>query len=112
MKLAVESSVIAYLCMFFLSIGLLLMRLIFTHNQALQLEEYAIMIIEHHNRYDADIASIIAQKAMQCKDCQYQILPMYAHGTLRYEVKVFYTVPILGWVNRHFHLYALTSAVT
>lgn len=112
MKMAVESSVIAYLCMFFLSIGILLMRLVFVHNQALQLEEYAVMMIEHHNRYDTDIAQIISQKAIRCSGCEYQITPMYAGGALRYEVKVYYGVPVLSWLNRQFMLYALTSSVS
>lgn len=113
MKMAFEASILAYLSMFFLSIGIVLMNIVFTHNRALQIEEYAIMMIEHHNRYDSDIAALIASKASSCQTCSLAVIPMYGNGELRYEVRVAYQVPLqpLGKMMNH-SLYALTTNVS
>lgn len=94
MKMAFEASIISYISMFFLSIGVVLLQLVFTHNQALQIEEYAIMMIEHHNRYDTDVAALIQAKTIACSSCLLDITPMYGNGNLRYEVRVSYSVAL------------------
>ena len=63
MKVWFETLLISYICMFFLSIGLYFMDVLFTHQEALQLQEYAVMMIEHHNRYDTMVARAIDEKA-------------------------------------------------
>lgn len=65
MKVWFETMLISFLCMFFLSIGLYFMDVLFTHQEALQLQEYAVMMIEHHNRYDEYVACEIERKAKE-----------------------------------------------
>lgn len=62
MKIGFETMLISYICMFFLGIGLYFMNVLFTHQSALQLQEYAVMLIEHHNAYDEMVMDSIEDK--------------------------------------------------
>lgn len=62
MKIGFETMFLSYICMFFLAIGLYFMDILFTHQGALQIQEYAIMMIEHYDRYDSTVAQAIENK--------------------------------------------------
>lgn len=87
MKVGFETMLISYICMFFLGIGLYFMNILFTHQGALQVQEYAVMMIEHHNAYDDMVQNAIDKKT-QGTDFRVQVRPV---GDT-YSVSVTYTV--------------------
>lgn len=68
MKMVVEWFIMMFVSILFFSFGLFYMNVVFVHQDALQLEEYAIMLIEHHNGYDEQIASKINDKCNEKMD--------------------------------------------
>ena len=62
MKMVAEWFVMMFLGIIFFAFGLFYMNFAILHDEALQLEEYAIMMIEHHNGYTPFVRDKIAEK--------------------------------------------------
>lgn len=92
MKIGFEAMLLSFFSMFFLAIGLYFMDILFTHQSALQLQEYAVMMIEHHDRYDSMVAEAIEQRA---KDNDLAVSVSEVGDTYGVEVTYSISLPLL-----------------
>ncbi len=63
-------------------------------NQARVLQESVVAILEHQNRYDEQVALLIAQETSSCKSCEVHV----QRAGLRYQVEVEFPIQI-QWLN-------------
>ena len=108
MKMAVEWFMMMFVGIIFFTFGLFYMNVVFVHQDALQLEEYAIMLIEHHNGYDLDIASMIENK---CKDTMSIKVEADDNGeSIAYMIYVTYKIK-MPFTNKYLSntLYSMTK---
>jgi hypothetical protein len=100
MKGAFELGLVFLFGMMFVVLGMSFSQIVLTHNQARMAAESALSIIEHQNRYDADVQALIAASPIQCAVCTLSIT--YDESTTqRYQVRVAYPVliPLLNFVR-------------
>lgn len=108
MKMLIEWFIMMFVSVVFFSFGLFYMNVVFIHQDALQLEEYAIMLIEHHHGYDSQVAMKIQEK---CKDTMSIKIEADDNGDIiAYMVYVTYKVK-LPFTNNHLTntLYSMTE---
>lgn len=100
MKGAFELGLVFLFGMMFVLLGMGFSQIILTHNQARMSAENALSIIEHQNRYDADVAELIAASPIRCGVCRLTITYDEA-TTQRYRIHVVYPVriPLLNFVS-------------
>ena len=108
MKMLVEWFIMMFVSIVFFCFGLFYMNVVFIHQDALQLEEYAIMLIEHHNGYNSQVAMKIQE---QCKDTMSIRVEADDNGeSIAYMVYVTYEIK-LPFSNNHLTntLYSMTE---
>lgn len=74
MKGAFETTLVILFGMMFMVMGIDYMRVILMNNKARLYAENILAIIEHQNRYDLDVATLIQDSIVQCSECNYQVL--------------------------------------
>ena len=74
MKGAFETTLVILFGMMFMVMGIDYMRVILMNNKARLYAENILAIIEHQNRYDLDVATLIKDSIIQCSECNYQVL--------------------------------------
>lgn len=74
MKGAFETTLVILFGMMFMVMGIDYMRVILMNNKARLYAENILAIIEHQNRYDVDVATLIQDSIVQCSECNYQVL--------------------------------------
>lgn len=90
MKGAFEYGVIMMLSLPIVVIFLSFANVLVQYQNARYLQEYMISLIEHHNRYDEQIASLIQEANIPCKDCKVEVKPIHQ----RYEIEVRFPIEI------------------
>ncbi len=88
MKITIEWFLLMFMTILFFEIGLFYMNAVFVHNSALQLEEYALNLIEHHNAVDSYVYDELDKVCPEALD--YHI--HYVEADDRYTVSVDYQV--------------------
>ncbi|MHB8096107.1 MAG: hypothetical protein ACYDEI_00420 [Erysipelotrichaceae bacterium] len=91
MKGAFETGLVIIFGMMFMVMGIDYMRVILVNNKARLYAENILAIIEHQNRYDSDVESLIQNSSIQCSVCHYQILE---HVESKDRLWVIVTFPI------------------
>lgn len=69
-------------------------EILFGYQQSRHLQEYAISLIEHHDRYDDQIAQLLNEKQDICNNCSIFVNELEQY----YEVKVIFPIH-LGIIN-------------
>jgi len=86
MKGAFETYVVFLFGMMFVLMGMNFTQLILSQNNARLYAENILSIIEHQNRYDADVETLIQQSSVRCQICTYTI----TYDLTRYHIEVTY----------------------
>ncbi len=86
MKGAFETYVIFLFGMMFVLMGMNFTQLILFQNNARLYAENILSIIEHQNRYDLDVESLIQQSPVRCLICSHTI----TYDLTRYHIEVTY----------------------
>ncbi len=74
MKGAFETTLVILFGMMFMVMGIDYMRVILMNNKARLYAENILAIIEHQNRYDLDVDTLIQQSEIKCSECNYQVI--------------------------------------
>lgn len=69
MKGAFETALVILFGMMFMVMGMDYVRVILQNNQARSLAENTLAILEHQNRYDENVQSLIESSLIQCSEC-------------------------------------------
>lgn len=93
MKGAFELGLVFLFGMMFVVLGMSFSSVILTHNQARMKAESVLSIIEHQNRYDADVQTLVDESPLTCAVCTVTIT-YDALTTHRYTIRVAYPVQV------------------
>lgn len=91
MKGAFETTLVILFGMMFMVMGIDYMRVILMNNKARLYAENILAIIEHQNRYDLDVETLIEQSMVKCSECQYQVIE---HTEAKDRLWIIVTYPI------------------
>ena len=99
MKGAFETALVMMFGMLFMVMGMDYLKVVVMNNQARLLAENSLAILEHQNRYDDSVRSLIDQNQGYCSSCILIIEPHIDHPG-RYRVIVNYPIA-LKHLNYH-----------
>lgn len=91
MKGAFETALVLMFGMLFVVMGLDYVTVVFNNNQARMLTENTLAILEHQNRYDENVQSLIDQSPLKCEVCT---LTLQTHETYSSRIWVIVQYPI------------------
>lgn len=91
MKGAFEATLVLFFGMMFILMGMDYVEVQLINTQARALAENTLSIIEHQNRYDANVQSIIDANPITCENCTLHLSPHSLYPS-RYWVVVEYPV--------------------